>query len=352
MAVDVMSLSAFGRASKSMMSRRLQFVLTLCVVVTICSGVSHFAAHQLGIFSDYGVPQDYGPADQKALTILHGSSLAYSGVDWEQISVVTGGRIQSWATAGSSPAEWEVLNRRSPQTNRAFIVVSAYDLNEYWLCDFRADIVPFVQTVQDLWRCGADWQFCKRILSQYPVMVLRKLFPTVGRSDGVLTGIRDVLQEAAFGRSKMETSDNPKFGPANTSETKEKLTDWSPARLQRRLVLMRTTCQGKHSFHGPKKLALTRLLQQASHQGQVVLIVVPVSPIYQKEFLTPIAAQELEETIAEVQHCCPQTRLIRLDQLAALEDNDVFRDLVHLNTKGQQIATPALLEQLEVVSRQ
>ena len=330
------------------MNRRLQFVLILCVVVAICSGISHFAVRRLKIYSDYGVPQGYGPKNQKARAILDGSSLAYDGVDWEQFAAVMGGgAIESWATAGSSPAEWEVLNRRSPETTRAFVVVSAYDLNEYWLCDFRANIVPFGQTVQDLWRCGADWQFCKRILSQYPVMVVRKLFPTVGRSDGVMAGIRDAVQEAAYGRSKMEAGDDPKFGPANTSEVKEKLTDWSPARLQRRLVLMRTACQGKHSFNGLKRMALTRLLQQASHQGQVVLIVVPVSPIYQKEFLTPNVAQEFEETIAEVQNCCAQTRLIRLDQLSALEDNNVFRDLVHLNTNGQQIATAALLEQLE-----
>jgi hypothetical protein len=316
------------------------------VVVALSSGISHLAVRQFKIFSDYGVAQGYGPRDQKAVTILHGSSLAYSGLDWEQMAAVLGGPITSWATAGSSPAEWEVLSRRSPETTRAFVVVSAYDLNEYWLCDFRADIVPLGQTVQDLWRYGTDWQFSKRILSQYPVMVVRKLFPTVGRSDGVMTGIRDAVQEAAYGQS-IETGDGPKFGPANTTEVKEKLTDWSPARLQRRLVLLRTKCQGKHSFNGPKKMALTRLLQQASHQGQVVLLVVPVSPIYQKEFLTPNLAQAFEETIAEVRHCCPQMKLVRLDKLAALKDNNVFTDLVHLNTYGRQVATAALLDQLE-----
>lgn len=328
------------------MSRTLNFILVLCAVATVCSGVSHFAARQLKIYASYGAPQNYGPAGQQALTILHGSSLAYSGIDWEQISALIGDPIQSWATAGSSPAEWELLNRRSPQTARALIVISAYDLNEYWLCDFRADIVPFWRTAKDLWRCGADWQFCKRLFSQYPVMILRKLFPTVGRSDGVMTGIRDALQEAVYGRSKMEASDNPNFGPTTAPDLNEKLTDWSPARLQRRLVLMRLRCQGKHSFHGPKRLALIRLLQQASHQGQVVLIVVPVSPTYQKEFLTPNVVQELEKTITELQRRCPQARLIRLDQHAALDDNDVFRDLVHLNSNGQNIATSALLEEL------
>lgn len=317
------------------------------MVVAICAGISHFAVRRLKIFADYGVSQRYGPRDQTALTILHGSSLAYSGVNWEQIAALTGGAIESWATAGSSPAEWEVLSRRSPAATSAFVVVSAYDLNEYWLCDFRADIVPLTQTAQDLWRSGADWQFSKRILSQYAVMLVRKLFPTVGRSDGVMAGIRDAAQEAIYGRSKMESTDDPKFGPANMSEVNDRLTDWSPARLQRRLVLMRMKCQGKHAFNGLKKMALIRLLQRASQNGQVVVLVVPVSPIYQKEFLTPTIAREFEETVAEIQSCCAQTRLIRLDHVTALDDNNLFGDLVHLNTNGQRIATAALVDQMQ-----
>ncbi len=178
-------------------------------------------------------------------------------------------------------------------------------------------------------------------------MVVRKLFPTVGRSDGVMAGIRDAVEEATYGRSKTEAGDDPKFGPGNISEVTEKLTDWSPGRLQRRMVLMRVKCQGKHAFNGLKKMALIRLLQRANHNGQVIVLVVPVSPLYQKEFLTPNVEQEFEKTIAEIQRCCSQTRLIRLDRVAALEDNNVFRDLVHLNTNGRQIATAALLDRLE-----
>ena len=349
MADGVFQVDASSRLANSsglIMSRRLRFLLMLCAVIAICSCISHFAVRRLKIFADYGVLQEYGPRNQKAFTVLYSSSLGYSGIDWDRIAGITGGPIESWATAGSSPAEWEILSRRSPAANRAFVVISAYDLNEYWLCDFRADIVPLRRTVEDLWRTDADWPFCKRILSQYAVMFSRKLFPTIGRSDGVMTGIRDSLQ-AAFSHAAVQASEDPKFGPANKAEVKDRLTDWSAGRLQRRLVLMRTKCQGKHSFSGLKKTALIRLLQQANHREKVTVLVVPVSPIYEKEFLTVNTTEDFEQTLADIQRCCAQANLIRLDHISDLHSNDVFADLVHLNTNGQRIATSALLEQLE-----
>ena len=183
-------------------------------------------------------------------------------------------------------------------------------------------------------------------------MLVRKLFPTVGRSDGVMTGIRDRIQNA-YGQRTEQTSEDPKFGPTNKSEIKEKLTDWSPARLQRRLVLMRSKCQGKHSYNGLKRLALTRLLERASHSGDVTVLVVPVSPIYQKEFLTPSVVAEFEQAIESTEDCCAKAKFIRLDRVPSLQDGQLFADLVHLNTSGQRIATAAFLEEFEKrVSRQ
>src|SRR5438046_10007853 len=112
------------------MNRKLQLGIVLCAVVVICSMASHGLVVWLGINSTWGGYKRYGAENVKPLTILHGSSLAYSGLDWERISEGLSGTIESWATAGSSPAEWEVLNGRSPEATRAFVVVSAYDLNE------------------------------------------------------------------------------------------------------------------------------------------------------------------------------------------------------------------------------
>ncbi|HEY8037327.1 MAG TPA: hypothetical protein VIF37_17235 [Methylobacter sp.] len=324
----------------------LKLALILCMAVVIASVASHAMISWVGIRSAHGGYRHYGAQDLKALTILHGSSIAWDGLDWGQISAVLGSPIESWITPGSSPAEWEVEHQRSSQLNRAIIVVSPYDLNEYWLCDFRADIVSLEQTIRDLQYCGPDRQLCKRILSQYPQMFVRRLFPTVGRSDGVMVGIRAKFNELASGVAGMKEIDAPKLGTTKASEVVEKVSDWSPARMQRRLVLMRTGFQGKHWFNGTKKAALGRLLVQSEHQGPVIMVVMPVSPIYQKEFLAPQVRQEFEETLAELQHLSPQTKLIRLDRLPALEDDRLFSDLVHLNMYGQRIATAAFLTQL------
>src|SRR5438552_2431502 len=150
------------------MNRKLQLLIILCAVVAICSAVSHVAVRWLRIYSTWGGYKRYGEENVKPMTVLHGSSLAYDGLDWVRISERMGGAVESWAVAGSSPAEWEVMHGRSPAVSRAFIVVSPYDLNEYWLCDFRADIVPLGRTIRDLRESDLDWQQCKRILSQYP----------------------------------------------------------------------------------------------------------------------------------------------------------------------------------------
>ena len=329
------------------MNRRLQLALIALVVTVITAAASHAAMRWLKISASYGRSQHYGPEGQEAVAVLHCSSLGYSGVDWGRVSERVGGRVLSWGAPGSSPAEWEVLRHRSPSVPQTFIVLSPYDLNEYILCDFRAEIVPLGQAIGDLRRVGADWPFCKRILSQYPVVLIRKLFPTVGRSDGVMTGIRDWLQAMMQRPGSARSSERVGFATSDESLLRQRLSDWFPARLQRRLVLMRSACQGRHAFNGPKKMALTRLVEQAGHQGAVTLVVVPVSPTYQKEFLTSKVREEFEAALAELKQLCPRARLVRLDQLPTLWDNGLFSDIVHLNLYGRQIATAAFFNQLD-----
>ena len=331
------------------MSRRLQLVLIVSAVVAICSAGSHATVRWLGIKSTWSGYQRYGPQERIVRTILHGSSPAYSGLDWTQISEVLGGSIESWATAGSSPSEWEVQYRRSPNATRAFVVVSPTDLNEYYLCDFRGDIVPLFRTIQDLRQCRANWQLNRRILGQYAIAFLRKLFPTVGRSDGVMVGIRTKLEVLLGLATGTNAEDAPKFGNTTSSEDKEKLSGWSEARTQRRLVLFSAACLGKHAFNGPKNLALIRLLQQAEKQGELIVVVLPVSPLYQNAFLPPPVMHEFEEALTAMQARFPRAEMIFLDQLPDLNNNDYYSDFVHLNMYGQQIATKALLERLKVL---
>jgi len=328
--------------------RRREFVLILCIALVGASLFSHLTIRWLKIRSSAGSYSTYGAPGRNASAMLYGSSLAYSGVDWHKVSDALGERIGRWAVGGSTPSEWEQFQLRSDRAVRSFVVISAADLNEYALCDVRAAIVPLTQTVSDLWQVGADRQHWKRVLSQYPINAVRTFFPTVGRSDGVMTGIRDELGRIMRRSSAGDGPEAVGFGPEGDLALPERVTDWSPGRFQRRMVVERAACQGKHPFGGIKKAALVRLLQRAHRQGTVIGIVVPLSPFYQKEFLTPEVRRDFEMELASLQTAFPQTKWIRLDQLPALQDNTLFADFVHLNRDGQRIATRAFLNELVI----
>src|SRR5438094_3379770 len=74
----------------------------------------------------------------------------------------------------------------------------------------------------------------------------------------------------------------------------QKISQWSQGRLLQRLVKMKSACFGRQSFDGPKKLALLRILQQADRRGDIIVVVLPVSPAYEKELLTPDATRAFE----------------------------------------------------------
>ena len=238
---------------------------------------------------------------------------------------------------------------KAPEAQLTLLVVSVYDLNEQFLCDFHADVVPFVQTANDLRLSRADWHFSKRVLSQYPLKYIRILFPTVGRSDGVMWGTRDKLAYA-FGLAGGAASEaRPTLAVGKVLRTEESkndtIKDWKPARRLRRLATMRAACQGQHRFDGPKNLAFSRMLHQAKERGRVVVVVLPVSPPYTKEFVTPPVSDAFQKALTDAARTCPQARWVRLDRLPDLNSNDYFWDLVHMNANGQQIATEALIAQ-------
>jgi hypothetical protein len=162
-----------------------------------------------------------------------------------------------------------------------------------------------------------------------------------------MVGLRAKLQKFAGRAALGEAGEAPQFGGISRPELLEKISDWSPARIERRMVLTRASCSGKYSFSGLKKQALLRMLQQATEQGPVTLIVMPMAPVYLKEFLTPTAMREFDRALTDVQRSHPEVQMIRLDQLAALNDNDRFYDFFHLNTSGQQIATAVFLSELK-----
>ena len=328
-----------------------ELALMLCLALVVTSFASHLMVRWLRIRASWGDYRLYGAPGGKGPIPVHGSSVAFAGIDWREVSEALGSPIERWGVPGSTPSEWEQMQLRSAGASRSVIVVSAADLNEYELSDFRADVVPLTQTIRELWQLGADWAFSKRVLSQYPIRAVRVFFPTVGRSDGVMTGVRDNLMRLA-GRAAL--GDGPEavgFEPQGAVTQEERVSDWPPGRLQRRVFLMRAGFQNRLGFNGLKKAAMTRILQRAHAQGEVVLVVLPVAPVYQQEFLSPTVKQDFERELLDLQRLWPRSRWIRIDELPALQDNRLFGDLVHLNRDGQVIATRALLNELATESR-
>ena len=212
----------------------------------------------------------FGDVSQPVQALVLGSSLTYSGVDWTQVAGLLGVAIESWPVPGSSPAEWEQLQRRSPQARTTFVGVSLYDLNEVSLCDYRANIVPFRQTVSDLWASGSELTFARRMLSWYTLTWARSILPTAGRSDQVIFGIRDKARSLRGGRAGADEDAGTRLSVAPDFVPKDRVSDWPEDRLLRRMAQMRMS-QGKPWFSGPKHLSLLRLLQQAHRQGAVVV---------------------------------------------------------------------------------
>ena len=240
------------------------------------------------------------------------------------------------------------MQSRSPDASFIFVAVSPYDLNEFSLCDFRANIVPLNRTVQDLTQSDVDWQFSKSVLGQYPVMLVRQLFPTVGRSDGVVVGIRANLLKLAGGSA--DAGEAPKLADTGKSDIKERLSDWSGGSNATAAAPVARGSAGEAFVQRSQKLALMRLLLQAEQQGAVVLLVLPNAPALRPAILSDAAMQEFEQELADLRKRHPQIPMIRVDQLADLDHNEYYYDPVHLNMYGQEIATESLLTQLKELS--
>src|SRR5437667_8312220 len=143
------------------MNRRLELVLVLVASTAIASTGSHIITASLRIETTSGKFWAIGQSNGQPPALMAGSSLAADAISWERVSTERGLRIEGWSVAGSSPWEWETFQRRAPDVGLTFLVVSAYDLNEHFICDFHADTVPPTHTLADLWQSEADWHFAK-----------------------------------------------------------------------------------------------------------------------------------------------------------------------------------------------
>jgi hypothetical protein len=88
-------------------------------------------------------------------------------------------------------------------------------------------------------------------------------------------------------------------------------------------------------------------LQYGKNRGDVIAIVVPVSPAYAKAFMNMELSRQFEPSIRQIEGDISEIRWIRPDHLNALNSDDNLYDLVHMNAVGQQITTDILLSLLK-----
>ena len=329
------------------MSQSRQLVLVLVAAVVISAVGSHLLASWLKVKTiaaqefSLGKPNDNPPA------FLAGSSIAAYGISWDQISTQLDMQIKVWGIAAGSPLEFEQFQRQVPEARTTFIVVSAVDLDEASVSDFRAAIVPVGQTVRTLYETHADRDQWERALSRYPMTWLRTLFPTLGRSRAIMGMLRQNLANwvrPSPGTSAGMAGPTIKFGKdADDDEyRRQRISDWPESKVINKLNGTQVGFEGPHSFDGVKRMAFERMLQYGCQKGRTIVIVMPVSPAYSKEFMPPETTKKFEQAIIELQHGAPQSEWLRFDQLPGLVLAENFCDLDHLNVYGKRIATEAL----------
>ena len=198
----------------------------------------------------------------------------------------------AWGVAGGSPYEFEQLQKKVPDAQTTYIVISVSDMDEANVCDFRADLVPLSETIKNLRAVHASWNDSEREIAEYPTTWLRVLFPTIGRSRAIMGRVHEQIH------GMLHHSIDPPNTPAGPilDVGKEKVADsyrlqniasWSNSEIAGKLAAERASYQGSDGFNGQKFEALLRMLQYGSERGRTIVVVVPVSSSYLKEFMTP-----------------------------------------------------------------
>jgi hypothetical protein len=312
--------------------------------------VSYATAIVFGLPTGKPIYRRIGPTSGPQV-FCAGSSLIQMGLQWSVISNTLGKGVENWGVGGSTPEIWEIGQRLADNSNFMIVGVSLYDLNEFRLCDSRAQHVPLSRTIKDLWRSRSGWQFSKRVLSQYALAVVRFTFPTAGKSDAVLVGAREKVRHMLHLSDSKEDSTKalvlPPAGVLDFGEDTSKLSDLSEGRLRRRMAMMRVEIQGRHEFAGPKMEALRRMLAVASEKGRIVVIVMPVSQAYLSELVDSAVLDRFDAALDGALKSVPGVQVIRLDRLPELQSNDLYSDPVHLNSAGRGLATAAVLSVLK-----
>jgi hypothetical protein len=343
-----------GTRRKPLRSKTLTLVAILFLSLVLASVADYLLVLWLGIplpGKSLVVYRRVGP-ESGPQVFCAGSSLMGQALSWSKVSGAMGQGIESWAVGGSSPDIWEQWQKQRPHSDVTLVGVSLYDLNEMHLADARASVVPLGRTVDDLWSSHTDSALSHRILSQYLLKYVRLLLPTAGNADEVLVGLRNKAAGLLGRQASLAKHEGVMVEPPppimDVGESTSSLNDWPSDHLIRRLAVLRAENRGQHEFlKGPKNRALHRLLYQARNQGRVILVVLPVSEPYRREFIDEATKAAFEEAIDQAMAIVPEATLIRLDRLPGISDPSCFFDLVHMNSLGRRFATEAFLKELE-----
>jgi len=245
---------------------------------------------------------------------------------------------------------WEVFQQQKRNSNTTIIGVSVYDLNEMRLTPDRARYVPLTQTISDLWDSGAEPGLSRRVLNQYAMTYVRLLYPMAGDADKVLVGIRRKAAEQLRLQASLDEHEGvvlERNGVLEVGESTTKLSDWSSARMLRRIAALRAENYGSHQFfNGPKSRAFRRVLSRAQQQGRVMVVVLPVSDAYAEAFLDKTAVAAFEKALNDAMASAPEATLVRLDRVPGISEDKYFGDLVHLNSSGKDAVTPVFLKEV------
>jgi hypothetical protein len=318
------------------------------VSMAITSSISHVLAHWLGITRSTGIYRRVGPVSGPQV-FTAGSSLLVSGLDWPRISSVLGQGIENWSVGGSTPDIWEQFARRRHNGNLTVIGISLYDINETRVAADRAMCVPFGRSVSDLWTSAAEPDLWHRTLTQYSMKYLWLPFPTAGETEKVLVGMRRKAAELSGRQASLDAYEGVLLQPQGVLDGGKfttNLTDWSSAKLQRRIEALGADIQDRHEFfRGPKRLALHRLIAASQKQGKVILVVFPVSKAYLTVWVNERVVRDFEKAVGEAKAAAPDTLVVRLDTIPDITDDANFWDLVHLNSTGRRLATNVFLQE-------
>jgi hypothetical protein len=326
------------------MSCRCQFVSILVVAIIIAAIGSHLLINWTKIKTTISEPLVFGKPNGKPPAFKAGSSLSDYDINWNAIAAQTDTEILAWGVAAGSPYEFESLQKKVPDARATYLVISVYDMDEANVSDFRADLVQLNDAIKSLIAIRASWSYSKRAISEYPMTWLRVLFPTAGRSRAIMGLIHKRIHDSLHHDADLPSTPS---GPI-LDVGKEKVADnfrllnmaeCSQSEIMGKLAAMRASYEGDEGFHGQKFQAFLNMLQYGCERGRTIVVVVPVSSSYLKEFITQKLNDEFEDAIAEAQHRYPKVEWLRLDQVPGLDSDSNFCDIVHMNVNGDKKTT-------------